>query len=115
MTCIVCPTGCHLEVNELGDGTVQVKGNNCARGEEYACQEVLDPRRTVTAVVRTTSPSLPYLPVKSGAPVPLALIPRLLRELYRTELTLPVRCGTPVLRDVLGSGIDVLATRSADR
>lgn len=113
MICIVCPTGCHLDVTKLEDGTVQVTGNNCPRGETYACQEVLDPRRVVTAVVKTTSASLPYLPVRSSSPVPLALIPSLLRELYRTELTVPVLCGAPVLRDVFGSGIDVVTTRSA--
>ena len=113
LICIVCPSGCHLDVTARSDGTVEVAGNNCARGEEYACQEVLDPRRVVTAVVRTTSKRLPYLPVRSSSPVPKALIPRLLRELYRIELTVPTRCGAPVLRDVFGSGIDVVATRSA--
>lgn len=114
MICIVCPTGCHLEVTRLEDGALEVTGNNCARGEAYACQEILDPRRVVTAVVKTTSPDLPYLPVRSSDPVPLALIPGLLRELYRTELAVPVRCGARVLHDVFGSGIDVLATRSAE-
>ena len=56
LTCISCPLGCQISV-EMEDGNIiSVKGNTCPRGERYARQEVLDPRRTVTSTDCTAEP-----------------------------------------------------------
>jgi CxxC motif-containing protein len=52
------------------------------------------------------------LPVKTTAPCPRDKIPALLADIYRTEVTLPVKPGDPVLRDWQGCGIDVVAVRT---
>lgn len=109
LICINCPRGCHLEVEEIG-GQFVVTGNRCPRGATYATQELTDPRRVVTAVVRTTSAAMPYLPVKTAAPLPKAHIAPLLNRLYQMTVDTPVVTGQVILPDVAGTGTAVVAT-----
>lgn len=50
LTCILCPKGCRLRVDE-NDG-YKVIGNACPRGADYGREEALDPKRTITSTVR---------------------------------------------------------------
>lgn len=114
LVCISCPIGCRLLVREEIGGIISVSGNSCARGEVYGREEMLAPKRVVTATVLTDSRSARRLPVKTAAPLPKELIGSLLAELYRMRIALPVRSGEVLLRNVGGSGVDVVATRSTD-
>jgi len=114
LVCISCPIGCRLTVTEDPPGTITVTGNQCARGEVYGREEMLAPKRVVTATVLTDSGEVRRLPVKTTAPLPKELINGLLSALYRMRLPLPVRCGQVILHDVEGSGVDLVATRSAE-
>ncbi len=70
LTCISCPLGCQISV-EMEDGNIiSVTGNTCPRGERYARQEVLDPRRTVTSTVETEDSIHRRLPVKTVPEIP---------------------------------------------
>jgi CxxC motif-containing protein len=91
------------------DGSIAVTGNKCARGAQYARDELVDPRRVVTATCRTTSLVHPRMPVRSREPCPRDLISSLLEEISRMEVKLPVRQG-----DLLGAfhGVEIIATRS---
>jgi CxxC motif-containing protein len=75
-TCIVCPTCCDLET----DG-VEVNGARCPKGEAFARQEMIAPLRVITTSVRCdTSRGVRMLPVKTACPVPLALIPEVMKQ-----------------------------------
>ena len=52
LICIVCPKGCHLQVDEQND--YQVFGNSCPRGAEYGKNELLHPTRVLTSIVKVT-------------------------------------------------------------
>lgn len=110
--CIGCPLGCRLEVeeDEAGD-VVEVRGFSCKRGKEYAIQEHTDPRRVVTTTVAVTDGTLPRIPVRSAGTVPKALVGDACRALRNVKLRAPVRMGDVVLTDVLGTGVDIVATR----
>lgn len=113
MVCISCPVGCRLTVTWEDDpSTIDVKGNRCARGEEYGREEILAPTRMVTATVRLRAARIPRLPVRTVKPVRKERIRELLSDLYRIEVTAPVRLGAAVIEDWQGTGIDVVATRS---
>ncbi|HTX74446.1 MAG TPA: DUF1667 domain-containing protein [Rectinemataceae bacterium] len=121
LVCITCPMGCHLVVERAGDGDLSVSGNRCPRGAAYAREELLAPKRTVTATCRIVGqrpgavlpPGLPRrLPCRSSAPFPREDVPRLLDTIYGLEVPLPVASGQVLLADALGSGIDIVATRS---
>ena len=51
ITCIICPRGCGLVVEETADG-LKVLGNVCPRGEKYAIEECTHPTRTLTSFIR---------------------------------------------------------------
>ena len=48
LTCLVCPRGCQLTVSD----DLEVTGNFCARGIPYALQEIKEPKRTLTYLVK---------------------------------------------------------------
>jgi CxxC motif-containing protein len=51
LVCISCPLGCRLTVTWEDESDITVKGNRCAKGESYAQEEILAPKRVVTATV----------------------------------------------------------------
>ena len=108
--CVACPKGCRLRINREGE-TILVSDQGCKRGEGYAMQEMTDPRRMVASTVRIKSNSHPLLPVYTSAPIPKGKIQPLLKELREINLSAPVKMGQVILRDALGTGIDVLASR----
>jgi len=119
LTCIVCPVGCPLVVEEPGGASaLTVTGNRCPRGVDYAREEISAPKRTVTATCATvsgrgTDDRAPRrVPVKTSEPCPREKIPALLADIYGTKVTLPVKLGDVVIADWNGIGFDVVATRS---
>ncbi|MBT3275860.1 MAG: DUF1667 domain-containing protein [Spirochaetales bacterium] len=113
LICIVCPIGCRIEAAvTTGSDEIEVTGNKCSRGEVYAREEALSPKRVVTATVAMAHGSLPRLPVKTDAPLNKEFIPHLLTELYALELEAPVRIGDTVLGDIFKTGVQVVATRN---
>ncbi len=111
LTCIVCPRGCPLKVDEK----LNVTGNFCPRGAVYAKQEVTDPRRTLTSTVSCPSSLLRVCPVKTSAPIPKGKVLEAMEEINRVKLTPPVHIGDVVLKNVCGTGIDVIATRDIEK
>ena len=107
--CINCPAGCHLDITVDDNNQISVSGNTCPRGLNYARQELTDPRRIVTAVVFADCCKRICIPVKSNAPVPMEMIPGLLKTLFATRVKLPVSVGDVILRDFNGSGIDIVS------
>jgi CxxC motif-containing protein len=111
--CIVCPNGCRLRVEKERGGLV-VTGNACPKGEAYGLTEATDPRRVVTAVVRTSSETHPCVPVKTTGAVPVDAIPRLLEHLYSLEVALPVQRGQMLLENFEDTKVGVVFTRSVN-
>lgn len=111
--CIECPLGCEIEV-ERRDGDFIARGNACPRGERYAVQETIDPRRTLTTTVFITGARHPMLPVKSAEPLPRERIDECLRTLASVRVKAPVQCSDTVCEDICGTGIDIVATRTME-
>ena len=109
LICIVCPKGCHLQVDE--DNGYAVTGNSCPRGAEYGKTELLHPTRVLTSTVRVDGGLHRRLPVKTTAPIPKELLFQAMEALNGVTLTAPVTVGQVVLHDLLGTGVDVVATR----
>jgi CxxC motif-containing protein len=109
--CIGCPLGCRLEVEEEEGAIVEVRGFACKRGEEYALQEHSDPRRMVTASVRVRNGLWARLPVRTTVTVPKNQVRAVCQLLRRISATAPIRMGEVVVANVLGTGVDVVASR----
>jgi len=114
MTCIVCPIGCRMMVQDLGGGeSYQVRGHQCSRGESYAIEEQTHPTRMLTTTVKLSRNKITRLPVKTAHPVPKALLHQCMEELNQLEVEGTVKLGQVLLKNVLNTGVDVVATRSA--
>jgi len=109
--CTGCPLGCRLEVEALDDEIVEVRGFSCKRGKAFAEQEFTDPRRSVSTTVRVDGGRWARLPVKTAEPIPKALVQALCGALHEVRMRAPVTMGDLVMADVVGTGIDVVATR----
>lgn len=114
LTCIRCPRGCQVTVS-LDDGNVAaVEGNACPRGEAYARKEVTAPARVVTTTVPVDgSADWAVVSVKTAGDVPKGLVMPVVAELANVRAKAPVHIGDVVLKDVCGTGVDVVATRDA--
>lgn len=113
MTCIECPQGCLLEVDIEGGHIIKLSGHKCPKGEIYAKQEVENPERILTSTVLTHGLAVKMLPVRTSRPIPKARLFEAMEEIKKVRLSKPVKVGDIVSRDFLGSGADLIATRSA--
>lgn len=114
ITCIGCPMGCRLTVR-LENGKVEaVDGAGCGRGAVYARQECVCPTRMVTSLVHVQGRRAP-LSVKTLRPVPKDKIFACLDEIHKLEVIPPVSIGDVLLKDVCGTGVDVVATSEASK
>ena len=114
LTCIGCPMGCALTV-ELEDGEIlSVKGNTCAIGDRYARNEVINPERTVTSTVVVDGGEKPRVSVKTAGNIPKAKIGECMKAIDAVRVKAPVRIGDVVIADVVGTGVNVVATKNID-
>ncbi len=109
ITCIVCPIGCRITA-EIKDGEFGFSGNRCARGAEFAKAELTAPKRSLTTTVRTVFHDMPVLPVRTNGEIPKQMIPDTMHILGGVLVSERMRIGDIVVKDILGSGCDVIAT-----
>ena len=116
LVCIACPLGCRMTVS-IGASAedVDVTGNRCARGDAYGREEILAPRRILTAVVPTDSDSFPCAPVRTDKPVSRGLVRTLLADLYGRRVRLPVREGQVLVADFDGARVIFTRTLPPDQ
>lgn len=111
LICIVCPNGCRLSVEEK-DGEMTVTGNKCRRGLAFAESEIRNPMRTLCSTVKTVYSDVPVIPVRVSGEIPKSRIFDVMEEMNKICITSPVKRGDVVIPDVLGLGVDVIATSS---
>ena len=112
LICIGCPMGCPLVVMMDHGEVVSVEGNTCKRGAVYGKKEVTNPTRIVTSTVRVTGGSIPMVSVKTREDIPKEKIFDCVKALKEIEVAAPVNIGDVDLRDVAGTGVDVVATKN---
>ncbi len=109
MTCIVCPMGCQMTLTLHDDGSVlEVKGNTCPRGKNYAIAECTHPMRTLTTTAPTADGRV--IPVKTEHAIPKELLFDAMRAINQSRVTLPACIGDAVIEDLLGTGVRVIVT-----
>lgn len=111
ITCIVCPIGCRMTVLET-DGTLEIKGNMCPRGENYAIEEFKNPTRMVPTTVKIQGAFLRRLPVITSQPIPKDKIFDIMEVINKAEVKAPVTLGDVIIKNILDLGVDIVATRS---
>ncbi len=113
LICISCPRGCELLVETDESGAfISVEGNACIRGASFAVAEVNRPERMMTSVVTIRGANHCMLPVISSRPLPKGKLVEAVRAMRCIKVEAPVREGDVIVRDIVGTGIDVIAARS---
>lgn len=106
-TCIVCPKGCRITVNEEGE----ISGYTCLRGLNYVKQELVDPRRTLTSTFKVKGGNILVCPCKSSDTLPKDKVKDVVKEIAKLEIEAPVLMHQVIIKDVLGLGVDIISTK----
>lgn len=118
--CTTCPSECLLtvEVERDADGVAEVRsvaGNSCPRGDKFAHQEFTCPMRVLTTTVAVSGGDEALLPVRTAEAIPLALHAQAMDLIRGLVVNAPIRMGNVVLKDLLNTNIDLIASMDIDR
>ena len=80
----------------------------------FAADEVLHPKRNLATSVPAKGTARTMISVRLTAPVPREMIFPILAEIGKLRPALPVKRGQVLIANVLGTGVDVIATRSVE-
>lgn len=114
LTCIGCPIGCALTVTLNQDQVESVSGNECGIGVKYAKAECTNPTRMLTSVVRVKNGTINMLPVKTDKDIPKDKLFESIALLKDVIIIAPIHVGDLIIEDILGTGINFIATRKID-
>lgn len=111
LTCIGCPIGCALSAN-IHEDNIKIKGNLCKKGIEYGLSECTDPRRVITTSIKVKldNGTTKMLSVKTSRDIPKNRIFECLNEIKKVNITGNFKIGDVVIKNILGIGVDILAT-----
>jgi NADPH-dependent 2,4-dienoyl-CoA reductase/sulfur reductase-like enzyme/CxxC motif-containing protein len=114
--CLTCPMACRGKVCRAKNGDIlKTQGYRCKRGEEFAIKEIKNPERVLTATVRTKNSNQPLLPVRSDKPISKGLLKECMRVLGGLEIEDEVKLGQVVMKNILNTGVDIVASLDYDK
>ncbi len=105
LICIGCPLGCPLTVRLDGE-QMEISGNTCKRGEDYARKEVQNPTRIVT------SNGVSEDKVRHSQRTRIFDV---MDEIHKASAEAPVAIGDVIIKDCAGTGVPVIATKAVDK
>ncbi|QOV18408.1 DUF1667 domain-containing protein [Blautia liquoris] len=114
LICIVCPKGCHLKITEDQDG-FHVTGNGCKRGPVYAKKELTNPTRVLTTTVKIKHAVHDRLPVVTDGEIPKGSLMKAMQVINHLEVEAPVAGDQVILKDILGFGVNVIASKGMNK
>lgn len=108
--CIICPTGCLVHVENI-NGELIIEGHSCKRGEVYARDEFIAPKRILTTTMRVENGFLPLIPVRSDKPIPKDKLVETLKEIAKIQFSAPIKMGDVLIENVLELNFNIIASR----
>ncbi|HAA85439.1 MAG TPA: molybdopterin oxidoreductase [Kosmotogaceae bacterium] len=110
ITCTICPVGCRISVKKDGNEYV-IEGNKCARGKQYAIDELINPTRILTTSIKVNGGSCELASVRTSGPIDLSIIREKMKEIKQISVDAPVSVGQVIVKDIDGKGVSLIATR----
>ena len=107
LTCVACPIGCTLSAQIEAGEVTGVSGN--------AKTECIAPVRSLTTTVRANGGAYPLVSVKSAAPLPKEKLLDCMAAINEARVDAPVEIGDVVISNLLGTGVDIIATNQLAR
>ena len=109
--CVACPMCCVVPVDIADNGEIiSVKGNTCKRGDTYARTEITNPVRSLATTVKVNGGVYNVVPCKSAGALPKDKIMDCMEVINKATAKAPVKLGDVLVSDILGTGIDIVAT-----
>ena len=117
--CTTCPSECALtietRIDENGvEHVLSVQGNRCARGHKFAEQEIIRPMRILATTIVVRGGDEKLLPVRTARPIPRDLHLRAMQDIRHANVTAPAHMGDVVMSNLLGTGVDLVASMNVD-
>jgi len=114
--CTICPLACKIHVFQDASGNIVTEGAGCERGEKFAKQELIQPKRILTTTVRVIHDGkTALLPVKTNELVSKELFNVYMRELARIIVRGDLKKGDVIYPNIGESGVDVIAGTDVNR
>jgi|WetSurMetagenome_2_1015567.scaffolds.fasta_scaffold17814_3 CxxC motif-containing protein len=110
--CIICPNSCEIDVEYSGNVIQKISGQTCKRGDEYVRKEMTAPERGVTTSVPIRGGAIPLVSVRSSKTIPKELLPKAIQEISKARAVAPVKIGDILIKNLLGTGADIIATKN---
>ena len=112
VTCIMCPLGCSIEVQIDGHEVSVKEGSRCKKGIKFAKMEAIFPGRILTTTMRTDTPGIPLLPVRSNKEIPKDQLMACMAVISKHPVRGRAKMGQQIITDILGLGVDIVACRT---
>ncbi|RKY03096.1 MAG: NAD(FAD)-dependent dehydrogenase [Spirochaetes bacterium] len=109
IVCIVCPKGCRAKVWEESN-EIKIEGKLCKKGKVYVEEEFREPKRVLTTTVAVSNSNIKRVPVRTNKPIPKRLLFSCMDFISKVRITPPVEIGNVIVKDILGTGADLIAT-----
>lgn len=110
MICIICPRGCHLSV----DDDLNVTGNMCPRGKNYALSELTNPQRMITSTVRVVNRDNLVVSVRTDKPISKSKMFEVMELISSLSVKAPVHVGDILLHNILDSDVNLIITKDVE-
>ena len=116
ITFIACPNGCDIKVSFDDDGNIaSLDGYKCKNGVAYAKAEVTAPERILTSSVAVKNGDFVLASVKTSNPIPTKIMREAVKEISKIRVEAPIKVGDVILRNILDTGVDIVATCNVNK
>lgn len=112
MVCTACPKGCMMQVTLSDNMLVSVIGNECERGHDFAKQEIIDPKRIITTIVKISGGNHPVLSVKTDKAVSKTDMTKIIDCAKKVKCSAPVTVGDIIAENVAGLNVNLIGTNN---
>ena len=103
--CVACPMGCGVTVEIADNGDIlSVTGNT------YARTEITNPVRSLATTVKVEGGIYNVVPCKSAGALPKDKIMECMEVINAAQAEAPVKLGDILIENILGTGINIVAT-----
>jgi CxxC motif-containing protein len=112
--CNSCNEMCILSIDKY-DNNMDVYGNKCDEGINYANVEINNNKSIFTTLVRIKGAKYNVVSVKSSKPLDKNIWIECSKALGRIYVGAPIKAGDIICKNILNTGADIICTKSIER
>lgn len=112
--CNGCNKMCILSIDKY-DNNIDIYGNKCDEGINYANIEINNNKSIFTTLVRIKGAKYNVVSVKSSKPLDKNIWIECSKALGRIYVGAPIKAGDIICKNILNTGADIICTKSIER